>query len=125
MNDHHPLVLIVEDESDLADIYATWLEEKYRVRIANSGGEAVKKLDDEIDVILVDRRMPGLCGADVLEEVRERQIDCHVSMVTAMQREFGTIETGIDAYLLKPVSRDTLMKTTEDMLTATSSELPQ
>ena len=119
MNSQPPLILIVEDESDLADIYATWLKQKYRVRIANSGEEAIKKMDAEIDVMLVDRRMPDFSGDYILEKARERQIDCHVSMVTAMRRELGTIETQIDDYLLKPVSRDTLIKTTENMLTAT------
>ena len=125
MTDRPPLVLIAEDKSDLADMYTRWLEEKYRVRTAYDGNEAVEQLDDEIDLILVDRRMPGRCGAEVLEEVHEQGINCRVSMVTAIEREFSNTDIEFDAYLLKPVRRDTLIETTEDLLTATANEFPQ
>ncbi|ERH01090.1 MAG: HoxA-like transcriptional regulator [Halonotius sp. J07HN6] len=122
MTDEPPLVLVVEDEPDLADLYATWLKTDYRVRTAYGGEEAVDQLDDEIDVILLDRRMPGLSGDEVLEEVRERGIDCRVSMVTAVEPDFDIIEMGFDTYLVKPVQRDTLSETIEDLLTRNSYE---
>ena len=122
MTDEPPLVLVVEDEPDLADLYATWLKTEYRVRTAYGGEEAVDQLDDEIDVILLDRRMPGLSGDEVLEEVRERGIDCRVSMVTAVEPDFDIIEMGFDTYLVKPVQRDTLSETIEDLLTRNSYE---
>ncbi|ESS09035.1 MAG: HoxA-like transcriptional regulator [uncultured archaeon A07HN63] len=122
MTDEPPLVLVVEDEPDLADLYATWLKTDYRVRTAYGGEEAVDQLDDEIDVILLDRRMPGLSGDEVLEEVRERGIDCRVSMVTAVEPDFDIIEMGFDTYLVKPVQRDTLSETIEDLLTRDSYE---
>jgi DNA-binding response OmpR family regulator len=122
MTDEPPLVLVVEDEPDLADLYATWLQTEYRVRTAYGGEEAIDQLDDEIDVILLDRRMPGLSGDEVLEEVRERGIDCRVSMVTAVEPDFDIIEMGFDTYLVKPVQRDTLTETIEDLLTRNSYE---
>ena len=122
MTDEPPLVLVVEDEPDLADLYATWLQTEYRVRTAYGGEEAVDQLDDEIDVILLDRRMPGLSGDEVLEEVRERGIDCRVSMVTAVEPDFDIIEMGFDTYLVKPVQRDTLSETIDDLLTRNSYE---
>jgi CheY-like chemotaxis protein len=121
MDDQLPLVLIVEDESDLAELYASWLEAEYRVRTAHSGKEAIEQLDDEIDVILVDRRMPGLRGAEVIEVVHERGIDCGVSMVTAMEREFRTTGINCDEYLLKPVKRDELIETTENLLSTAAT----
>ena len=78
--------------------------------------------DDEIDVILLDRRMPGLSGDEVLEEGRERGIDCRVAMVTAVEPDFDIIEMGFDTYLVKPVQRDTLSETIEDLLTRNSYE---
>jgi len=117
-----PLVLVVEDEPDIADVYATWLEINYRVRTAYDGEEAVEQLDDEIDVVLLDRRMPGLSGDDVLAEIRERGIDCYVSMVTAVEPDFDIIEMGFDTYLVKPVQKDTLSETIEELLTRDSYE---
>ena len=122
MTDEPPLVLVVEDEPDLADLYATWLQTEYRVRTAYGGEEAVNQLDDEIDVILLDRRMPSLSGDEVLEKVRERGIDCRISMVTAVEPNFDIIEMGFDAYLVKPVERATLSETIDDLLTRSTYE---
>ena len=66
--------------------------------------------------------MPGLSGDEVLEEVRERGIDCRVSMVTAVEPDFDIIEMGFDTYLVKPVTRDTLDETIEDLLSRNSYE---
>ena len=122
MTSEPPLVLVVEDEPDLADLYATWLKTDYRVRTAYGGEEAVNQLDNEIDVILLDRRMPGLSGDEVLQEVRERGVDCRVSMVTAVEPNFDIIEMGFDTYLVKPVERATLSETIEDLLMRNSYE---
>lgn len=65
MSEQPPLVLVVEDEPDLADLYAAWLGDEYRVRTAYGGQEALDELDeadDEVDAILLDRRMPGFPG---------------------------------------------------------------
>ena len=120
MNDDSPLVLVVEDEPDLADLYATWLKADYRVRTAYGGEEALEQLDDEISVMLLDRRMPGLSGDEVLDAARERGIDCPVSMVTAVEPDFDIIDMGFDTYLVKPVTRDTLTETVEDLLSRNS-----
>ncbi len=116
MNDKPPLVLVVEDEPDLADLYATWLRADYRVRTAYGGKEALEQLDDEIGAILLERRMPGLSGDEVLQAVRERGIDCPVSMVTAVEPDFDIIEMGFDTYLVKPVTKETLIETVKDLL---------
>jgi DNA-binding response OmpR family regulator len=119
MTTEAPLVLIVEDEPDLADLYAAWLGEEYRVRTAYGGREALERLDDEVDVILLDRRMPDLSGDEVLETVRERGIDCRVAMVTAVEPDFDIIAMGFDDYLVKPVSRDDLAETVDGLLVRT------
>jgi len=120
MTDDRPLVLVVEDEADLADLYATWLKSEYRVRTAYGGEEALEKLDDEISVMLLDRRMPGLSGDEVLDAAREKGVDCPLSMVTAVEPDFDIIEMGFDTYLVKPVTRDTLKETVEDLLSRSS-----
>jgi DNA-binding response OmpR family regulator len=111
-----PLVLVVEDEPDLADLYATWLGDEYHVRTAYGGREALEKLDDRVDVVLLDRRMPDLSGDEVLEAVRERGIGCRVAMVTAVEPDFDIIAMGFDDYLVKPVSREALINTVETLL---------
>ncbi|RLM64127.1 HalX domain-containing protein [Halorubrum sp. Atlit-26R] len=119
MSEQPPLVLVVEDEPDLADLYAAWLGDEYRVRTAYGGREALDELDeadDEVDAILLDRRMPGLSGDEVLTAVRDRGIDCRVAMVTAVEPDFDILEMGFDDYLVKPVTSDTLRETVEGLL---------
>jgi two-component system response regulator AdeR len=119
MSEQPPLVLVVEDEPDLADLYAAWLGDEYRVRTAYGGQEALEELDavdDEVDAILLDRRMPGLSGDEVLSSVRERGIDCRVAMVTAVEPDFDILEMGFDDYLVKPVTSDTLKETVAGLL---------
>jgi DNA-binding response OmpR family regulator len=119
MSEQPPLVLVVEDEPDLADLYAAWLGDEYRVRTAYGGQEALDELDeadDGVDAILLDRRMPGLSGDEVLAAVRERGIDCRVAMVTAVEPDFDILKMGFDDYLVKPVTSDTLRETVEGLL---------
>ena len=116
MSDEGPLVLVVEDEPDLADLYATWLSVEYEVRTAYGGREAIELLDDVVDVILLDRRMPDLPGDEVLQVVRDRDLECRVAMVTAVEPDFDIIAMGFDDYLVKPVSKDDLRDTVDSLL---------
>jgi two-component system response regulator AdeR len=116
MSDDSPSVLVVEDEADLADLYAAWLGDEYDVRTAYGGHEAIEQLSEEIDVILLDRRMPGLSGDEVLVAVRDRGIGARVAMVTAVEPDFDIVEMGFDNYLVKPVTRESLMDTVESLL---------
>jgi len=115
MSDDRPLVLVVEDESDLADLYAAWLGNDYRVRTAYGGREALENLDSEVDIVLLDRRMPGLSGDEVLDAIQERGIDCQVAMVTAVEPDFDVLGMGFDDYLVKPVAREELLETVGDL----------
>jgi DNA-binding response OmpR family regulator len=112
-------VLVVDDEPDVTDTYAAQLEREYIVVTAYSGQEALDRLDESVDVVLLDRRMPGLSGDEVLERIRERDLDCRVAMVTAVDPDFDIIEMPFDDYVIKPVPREDLY-TTIDRLLATS-----
>ncbi|MBB6646134.1 response regulator transcription factor [Halobellus ruber] len=116
MSAEPPLVLVVEDERDLADLYATWLRGEYRVRVAYDGREAIEKFDSEVDVALLDRRMPDLSGDETLEAIREKGGDCWVAMVTAVEPDFDIVAMGFDDYLVKPVTREALAGTVENLL---------
>lgn len=106
-------VLVVDDEPDLAELYSVWLDREYDVRTATSGAEALEEIDDGVDIVLLDRRMPELSGDEVLATIRDRDIDCRVAMVTAVTPEFDVIEMGFDDYLLKPVDREEVLATVE------------
>jgi len=115
MSDDLPLVLVVEDERDLSDLYRTWLAESYRVRTAEDGRAALDELDDEVDVVLLDRRMPDLSGDEVLDRIRERGYDCRVAMVTAVEPDTDIVDMAFDDYLVKPVSEEELVRMVENL----------
>lgn len=109
-------VLIVDDEQGLADLYAAWLADTYEVRTAYDGEQALDKIDDTVDVVLLDRRMPGLSGDDVLTEIRERGCTCHVAMITAVGPDLDIAELRFDDYATKPIKRDELEEVVQILL---------
>jgi len=101
-------VLVVDDDEAVADVYASQLSGTYRVKTAYDGRAALDGLTADIDVVLLDRRMHGLSGRQVLDRIRDRDITCGVVMVTAVDPGFDILDMGFDDYLLKPVERDEL-----------------
>jgi DNA-binding response OmpR family regulator len=116
MTTEPPTVLIVEDEPDLADLYATWLGDEYEVRTAYGGHEALEQLDGDVDVVLLDRRMPDMPGDEVLTAIRDDGENCRVAMVTAVEPDFDIIAMGFDDYLVKPVTKDDIYSTVSNLL---------
>lgn len=112
-----PTVLVVEDESDIAALYAGFLRERYAVTVAATVAEAKEVVDESFDAVLLDRRLPDGSGDEVLEHVRERGLDCRVAMVTAVEPDFDIIGMGFDLYVTKPVSRANLMAALDTLLT--------
>ena len=117
MSPDQSTVLVVDDEQDVADLYAMWLQDDYCVRSAYEGEKALDVLDETVDIVLLDRRMPGQSGDEILEEIRKRDLNCRVVMVTAVKPDFDILEMGFDDYLVKPVSKDDLHGIVEQMLT--------
>jgi len=101
-------ILVVDDESGLADLYTVWLSDNHDVDTAYSGEEAIEKVDSDTDIVLLDRRMPHMSGDDVLAAIREQDVDCQVAMVTGVNADFDIIDIPFDDYLSKPVSEDDL-----------------
>jgi len=106
-------IFIVDDELIMRKSLSGWLErDGYEVDTAESGEEALEKLKEtRFDLLLVDIKMDGISGLDVLKHVRENDPDVAVVMITA----YGSISTAIEAikngaydYLLKPFDPDEL-----------------
>jgi len=108
-------VLVVEDEQKVRETYELWLSGEYEVLTAENGEEALDVVDDSVDVVLLDRLMPGLSGKETLAQMRERDFDCRYAMVTAVEPDFDIIEMGFDAYLNKPVTEEQLRRTLDEL----------
>jgi len=101
-------VLIVDDEQGLTDLYSLYLDDDYGTRTAYDGETALDVMDDTVDVVLLDRRMPGLSGDEVLTELRERGFDQPVGMLTAVDPGDDILEMDVDDYFVKPIDEDEL-----------------
>ena len=112
-------VLVVDDEPQLADLFAVWLGEDWEVRTAYDGESAIEMMDETIDIVLLDRRMPGLSGDEVLNNFREHGYDCPVIMVTAVDPDFDIVEMGFDEYVVKPITKDDLLDTVSSVYSRT------
>jgi DNA-binding response OmpR family regulator len=113
-----PRVLIVDDEAEVADVYALRLRTEYDTETAYSGEETLEAVDESVDVVLLDRRMPQMSGDDVLSTIRERGLDIRVIMNTAVDPDFDIVDMPFDDYLCKPVQKEDLVAAIEQQLTA-------
>jgi DNA-binding NtrC family response regulator len=88
-------ILIVDDEPSNRKILQQELFRLgYRVDVAKEGAEALKSLDSSRpDLIILDYMMPDLSGLDVLKELRKREDDTPVIMITA----YGTVDRAVEA----------------------------
>jgi len=122
MTGESPVVLVVDDEPDVADSYAAFVRGRYAVRTAYSGEAALDELDEDVDVVLLDRRMPDMFGDEVLERIRERGHGCRVAMVTAVDPDVDIIDMEFDDYVVKPVTRSEVLDTVERLLRVSEYE---
>lgn len=112
-----PNVLVVDDEERVANTYDLRLGDEYETEVVCSGEQAIQTVNEETDIVLLDRRMPGMSGDDVLEQIRKRGLDCRVVMLTAVDPDFDIAEMDIDDYVVKPVDKEQLHEVVERALT--------
>lgn len=105
--DRDRTVLIVDDEEETADLYAAYLD-GYDVRVAYSGPDGVAAYGPDVDVVLLDRRMPDLSGDEVLGRIRDRNDTCYVIFTTGVEPSVEIVSMDFDEYLVKPIAAEEL-----------------
>lgn len=98
-------LLLVDDDKNISELIKMYLEkEGYTCLQAFNGREAVEKMDQNIDLMVLDIMLPLMNGWDVLKEVRKKY-DTPVIMLTAKGETFDKVlglELGADDYMVKP-----------------------
>jgi EAL domain-containing protein (putative c-di-GMP-specific phosphodiesterase class I) len=112
-------ILVVDDERDLLDVLATMLAEAgWQVDTAGNGREALTLVDaNRFEVILSDIDMPGMSGVELLREIRGRDLDVPVLLITGHPRVDTAVEAlehGALRYLRKPIRERDLLTAVED-----------
>lgn len=123
-------ILIVEDETAIADIIAFNLErEGYQTETAYDGKIGLQKaLEEHPDLILLDVMLPEMDGFDVCRRVRQ-QYDMPILMLTAREEENDKIEgleLGADDYITKPFSmRELVARVRANVRRVTTTEVEE
>ena len=107
MNYANARVLVVDDEESIRDVLKRALvDDGYQVSVAGGGQQALDALSQsDIEVMLLDIRMPGLSGLEVLSKAHDRWPDTSVIMVTAIadvRTAVGVMKQGAYDYIAKP-----------------------
>lgn len=122
-NIDRPIVLIVEDNPDVALFLGHILEEKYQVVKAKNGTEGVDKAREFIpDIIVTDIMMPETSGIELCKMVRADELLNHIPIIIVTARSGASdrleaLAAGADAFLVKPFNNDELKALVEALLT--------
>ena len=114
-----PRVLLVDDEADFLDSLHQRLELRgMEASKASSGPEALARIEaEEVDVVVLDVRMPGMDGIETLRRIKERFPRIEVVMLTGhadLESSLDGMRFGFFDYLTKPVQIDTLVAKIHD-----------
>ncbi|MBI5663790.1 MAG: sigma-54-dependent Fis family transcriptional regulator [Nitrospirae bacterium] len=115
-------LLVVDDEKAVRYSFERIFENYYNVLTAQDGRSAIEVLDgniDNIDVVFLDVRMPGMNGIEVLRRIRDKSKNIPVIIMTAFSDSDTAIEAmkeGAFDYLLKPLRNEQLRDIIEKAL---------
>ncbi len=108
-----PRLLYVEDDAQIAQMAVEVLSESYAVDHAGDGPSGLAlALREHYDVLVVDRRLPGLDGVALVEAVRTARIATPILLLTALgsvSDRVAGLDAGADDYLVKPFDFDELL----------------
>ncbi|MGE3538263.1 MAG: sigma-54-dependent transcriptional regulator [Candidatus Tectimicrobiota bacterium] len=108
-----PRILIVDDDKGLLESYTVLLEDEFQVRTAETGEAGLDVLKHEdIHVVLLDIRLPGIDGMEVLRRIKALDENVDVIMITAVKNVRVAVEAiklGAYDYIVKPFEIDEIL----------------
>ena len=102
-----PLVLVIEDDPQLSQIFTFTLSESFETEAITDGTQALTRLSEVVPrLIVLDINLPGVSGAQILHSIRAdpRFDSTRVILATANPRQADELRDKADIVLLKPVS---------------------
>lgn len=121
MNERTPTILVVDDDPNICKVFSLILRKRgWNVEVANTGKEAIKKSEEAVfKVVLLDIRLPDIEGTKLLKLLHETTPKMIKIMVTGYPEVKNAVEAlnkGADAYLMKPVHPEDLLRTIQEKL---------
>ncbi len=111
-------ILVVDDEESIRLLYREEFEDEgYQVEVAENGEECLKIFDSfEPDLVTLDLKMPGLDGLEILEHLRQKDMDVPIVLLTAYSEFKQDLSTwASNAYLVKSSDLNELKKIVREL----------
>jgi two-component system sensor histidine kinase ChiS len=120
-NEDVPVLLLVEDDTDMAAFSMSVLKEGFRVIHAKNGKDALELVHENLpDIVLSDVMMPEMDGIELLHEIRSNELTNHIPFVlfsakASLQSRLEGLKHGADGYISKPFSTEDLRLTIQNL----------
>lgn len=126
--DKHARILIVDDDESITNSMKTILEDEgYLVDTAVTGAGAIRKTEKTAyNIALLDIRLPDMEGVELLKLIKEGVPRTRKIMVTgypSMQNAIAALNRSADAYLIKPVDVESLLRIVKEQLKLQEEEI--
>jgi len=123
----HARILVVDDDENIRNTVKAILEDEgYLVDLATTGKEAIQRTEETTyTVALLDIRLPDMEGIELLKLMKDAVPRTRKIIVTgypSMQNAVTALNNSADAYLVKPVDIEKLLKTVEEQIIAQENE---
>jgi FixJ family two-component response regulator len=117
-----PILCVIDDENEILNTYREFFEDQYQVFVFNSPMKFIEALDTQEvlpDAAITDFKMPELTGIQMIQMVRERELDFPILLLSGhIEKDVAldAIELGTFSILEKPISFDKLKLVVERMM---------
>ncbi len=122
-------VIVVEDDTDLAEYLKRQLSIYFNVRIANNGKEAIEAIEQDMpQLVITDWKMPEMNGYELITRLRKNKTTRHLPVImltgqTSDEEQLKGLNAGADAYITKPFNMQMLILQCRNMLTKSVAEV--
>ncbi|TKX52677.1 response regulator transcription factor [Halorubrum sp. SS7] len=117
------IILLVEDNDDLASLYQHYLMNAYQVRLAQTGKEAIRKATPAVDLIILDYKLPDMLGTDVYDQLRANGSTTPVVLISGSDPESLPDRVDPVTWLTKPFYKEKLHNTVQKELSPTEESV--
>jgi two-component system response regulator HydG len=123
-------ILIIDDDVDICTLLKRYLERQdYNVITAFKGADGVKlALEEEVDLVLTDFRLPDKNGFDILKEIKYKKRNLPIIVITGysdVNQAVKSIRLGAFEYVTKPIYPEEILSKIEEALKSTTENEAQ